>query len=485
MYLTQTDLANLKLTQQANFRFSDIIKSLINEDKESEEKKDMVDGENYYKAKHKILNHNFRQFFIDGVPYENKNKSNAQIMNAFHRYLVDQKTGYVAGNQVTYTGDEQFINLIDDNMSFWFNKHLQKWIRGASNKGKEYTYFYVNNLGEFDYTIIPGQQIIPVYDTQFSEKLTGIIRYYPVTFQETPNSPKIMLNKVEIYDSQKVWYFAEQKGGTYILDPDYKPNPRYHIYRWNDQFPDESQGRGWGRVPFVELRNNDEGISDLKFTKSLIDNYDYNLSSFANNLADIAKAIWVLRGYEGTKLGEFMMNMNMYNAIKVGKEGGAEPKTNEVPNEAHDSHIDRIEDNIYVFGFGVNPKIDKQGLSPSGIALEYMYAGLDIKSNITITESTVAIHEFMSFLADYYDIVKGLKFNADKIDPVFDKRLIINEKEKIESVVESVGNIPPEDWMPEHPWVKDVPAALKWYKENVETGIDTSSLIPSNQDGQS
>lgn len=469
MYLTQTDIVKLQLNQIQNYRLSDIIKTLIREDQESEEKQMMKDGEDYYGSKHNILQHDFRKYYIDGVSNTNQNKSNNLIVNAFHKYLVDQKVGFISGHPVMFKGeDEGFVKLIDENFAFWFNKLIQKWLRGASNKGKEYVYVFINNAGEFDYSVISGRHIIPVYDTQFNETLIGVIRYYPVVYQPDFNSPKIILNKVEIYDSEKVYYLTETPGGQYIPDPDIKPNPRYHIYKTNTAFPNESLGKGWGRVPFIELRNNDEGISDLKFTKSLIDNYDFNLSSMSNNLADIAKAIWVLKGYEGTKLSEFMTNLNMYNAIKVSKDGGVEPQTNEIPDEAHGSHLERIEDNIYVFGFGVNPKIDKAGLSPSGIALEYMYAGLDIKSNIAIAEAIVAIHEFLSFLADYYKIVKREEYNPDKIEPVFKKHLIINESEKIASVRNSFGITSLKTALANHPWVKDVNEELRQIEEEGE-----------------
>jgi SPP1 family phage portal protein len=473
MYLTQTDLVKMKLDNIKNYQISDIIKTLIREHKESDVTQDMIDGINYHTGKHDILKHDFRTFYVDGVSHQNKNKTNNKILNAYHRYLVEQKVGYIAGHPVTFKGqDEQFVKLINDNLTFWFNKMFQKWLRGSSNKGKEYLYIYINDKGEFDYAITPGEQIIPVYDTQFNETLTGIIRYYPIVYQTDYKSPKIILNKVEIYDSEKVYYLVETPGGQYIPDTDYDPNPRFHIYRWNKLFPDEQIGKGWGRVPFIELRNNEESISDLKFTKSLIDNYDFNLSSFSNNLADITKAIWVLKGYEGTKLSEFMVNLNTYNAIKVNKDGGVEPKSTDIPKEAHDSHLDRIEDNIYVFGFGVNPKIDSAGLSPSGIALEYMYAGLDIKSNIAIAEATLAVHEFMSFLADYYKITKRLDYKPDSVEPVFKKHLIINESEKITSVKNSLGITSRKTALSNHPWVKDVDAEMKQLEDEVGEPID-------------
>lgn len=482
MYLTQSDIVNLQLNQYQSYRLSEIIASLIREDLESEEKRDMKDGTNYYKSKHNILDVDFRKYFVDGVSYVNQNKSNNRIVNAYHKYLVDQKVGYIAGHPIMFKGDdEQFVKLINENFTFWFNNIFKKLLTGSSNRGRDYLYVFINEMGEFDYAQIPGEQIIPIYDTQFNEKLVGVIRYYPVTFRESLNAPRVTLNKVEIYDSEKVFYLVETKGGRYIPDPDVQPNPRFHIYRWNSMNPNTPEGRGWGRVPFIELRNNDEAISDLKFTKNLIDNYDYDLSSFSNNLADIAKAIWVLKGYEGTKLSEFVRNLNMYGAIKVNKDGGVEPKQNEVPKDAHDSHLDRVEDNIFVFGFGVNPKIDKAGLSPSGIALEYMYAGLDIKSNIMITQATLAIHEFMTFLADYFLITKRVKYNADKIDPVFKKHLIINESEKITSVKNSLGVISRRTAVANHPWVKNVDDELAALEKESD-GIVDFDTIPAEED---
>ena len=162
-------------------------------------------------------------------------------------------------------------------------------------------------------------------------------------------------------------------------------------------------------------------LGDLTFTKSLIDAYDFDLSKFTNDLADIAQAIWVLKGYEGTSLAEFMRNLRHFKSIKVNKEGGADAKHNEVPNQAYDAAFDRVEDNIFVFGMGVNPKIDKFGLSPSGIALEFMYGGLDIKSNILITELTSALNEFLWFKAQHLALKRQGSYNPDKVNPVFNK----------------------------------------------------------------
>jgi hypothetical protein len=90
----------------------------------------------------------------------------------------------------------------------------------------------------------------------------------------------------------------------------------------------------------------------------------------------------------------------------------------------------------------------------------------------------------MSFLADYYLITKGLKYNADLIEPVFDKHLIINEAEKITSVKDSFGISSRKTALANHPWVKDVEAELKQIEEEEGTPInfETDTQVTSSND---
>ena len=49
----------------------------------------------------------------------------------------------------------------------------------------------------------------------------------------------------------------------------------------------ETAAHGWGRVPFIPLRNNDKEMTDLELVKGLIDAYDYISSEGTNNLRDM------------------------------------------------------------------------------------------------------------------------------------------------------------------------------------------------------
>ncbi|HDO9195754.1 TPA: phage portal protein, partial [Clostridioides difficile] len=97
-------------------------------------------------------------------------------------------------------------------------------------------------------------------------------------------------------------------------------------------------------------------VSDLNFYKSLIDIYDNNISTLADNLDEIQEVIYVLKEYPGTSLQEFIDNIRYYKSIKVDGGGGVDKLEINIPVEAKKELLDRLEKNIIIFGQGVNPE---------------------------------------------------------------------------------------------------------------------------------
>ena len=57
----------------------------------------------------------------------------------------------------------------------------------------------------------------------------------------------------------------------------------------------ETEQHGWGRVPFIPLRNNEKELTDLQLVKGLIDAYDLVSSEGTNNLLDLVDLYWVMK----------------------------------------------------------------------------------------------------------------------------------------------------------------------------------------------
>jgi SPP1 family phage portal protein len=448
------------LTADSPISDTSVIKDYIEDDLKSERKREMKQGANYFRAKHDILNRKIT-YIKDDQEVEDKSKANHKLVHAYHRIMVLQKAGYIVGNPIVFStdGDDavqtKFETRLNEILGDVFDDKANMWVQGAANKGVEWLHPYIDPDGNFKYVIVPAQQIIPIYDTEYEEDLKGIIRYYSMTV--VSGDKKIKRYRVELWDREKVTYFMQQEDDRYELDSTMDPNPRYHWYSFNTSNPESVKANSWGRIPFIPLENNDDQLSDLVFTKTLIDDYDLNSSDFSNNLSDIQELIWILKGYEGTSLDEFMQNLKTKKAITVsGEEGsGASTESAEIPKEARDSHLSRLEDDIFLFGMSVNMKTDKFGNSPSGIALKFMYAMLDLNANILIRKMKGSLKEFMYFATTFINLVDKTQYDHQTVKFTFNKSMIMNTAEGIENAQNSKGIISDETILENHPWVDD------------------------------
>ena len=113
--------------------------------------------------------------------------------------------------------------------------------------------------------------------------------------------------------------------------------------------------------------------------KTIIDALDKRLSDTQNTFDESVELIYILKGYEGENLKDFMHNLKYYKAINVDGEGsGVDTIKAEVPVESVKEYLKMLREYIIEFGQGVDFQQDKFGNSPSGIALP-TYSNLDLK----------------------------------------------------------------------------------------------------------
>lgn len=498
--ITQLDLLNIQLSLGRRLHLQSVsdevvLKNLIDTDKASQLKIDMHDGEKYYKAEHKI-SHRKIQYYLDGKHLEDPTKANNKAVNPFHQTLVDQKAEYIAGKPISFsvTQDEEnqasvklaeeYQTAIQDYLGDEFDTVSVDWIIGASNKSVEWLHVFIDEDGNFDYTITDAIQIIPIYDTDYEKKLVSLIRYYTVEYVET-NGEKRKRIKAEWWDENYVTYYEETKDGKFVKEIVLKPNgeadinPRPHWLETNTA-TNTTEGKGWGRVPFIPLYNNSKKLNDLHRIKALIDIYDLVVSDFANNLEDVQDAIWKLKGYEGENLSEFMTNLKVFKAIKLDGEGDATTERIEIPTDARDKILNRLEDLIFMFGRGVNMNTDKFGNSPSGIALKFLFSNLDMKANALIRKMTSSLKELTWFVTAWINLVETKDYDFEQVRYTFNKSIIINEQELITSARDSKGIISDETIMENHPWVGNTAEELLRLEEqgaNIDFNED-----PNNTD---
>lgn len=432
-----------KIISESNINDSSIINDLIKDHSTAH----MAEGEDYYYNRNDILDR--RQYYYkNGNKVEDETKANNKIPHGWMKLLVDQKVAYLVGRPPILQAEEdqkEYEDRLNLLLSEEWHDNLTELATNSSNKGTEWLHTYINQEGYFKFLIIPAEEIIPIYDTSLQENLEAILRYYLI---DVNGKDRI---RVEWWTRDTVTYYIQNEEGDFILDDTEEINPAPHYY-YNDE------GYGWSKVPFIEFPNNEKRVSDLNWIKPSVDSYDKNVSDLDNNLDEVQEIITVLKGYESTDLSEFKENLRYYKAIKVSGEDGSRVDKLElqIPIQARKEMLDRLEENIFLFGQGVNMKTDRFGSSPSGVSLKFLYSALDLKASIMERKFRKSIKRLLWFATEYINILDKKDYNSTDIQVTFRRTMITNDKEDVEIARDSKGTISDETIIANHPWVEDV-----------------------------
>lgn len=441
------------------------LNQIINNDELSDIKNDMKNGENYWKGKHDILKVNFRQYKdAHGNIRQNNARSNYKISHAFHKLLVTQKVGFIAGNPIVVsTKDEEFQQYLNKFLKFDFDDIMCQWLTESSNKGVGFLHFFYDGSVTKDgkpklkFAIIPAEQIIPIYDNEFQREIVELIRYYTFTALDK-NGEKVTRHKVEWWTSKDVTYYIEdtEEKDVYKLDQNYKINPAPHWLTYNTNRPTLIKSNNWGKVPFVELSNNDFKENDLKNIKPLIDSYDLIESESINQIADIREVLIKVMGYSGSTAAEILEGFRANGVVKIDDQNGQiDVIKTEIPTEARTVQLKRLEKNIYKIGMGVDLSIDNFGGQTSGIALKFLYENLNLKSNIAIRKLQKSLYEFSWFITDDYNRKYEKNVDFEDIKYTITKAMLVNDAELINSLRLSKGIISDKTITERHPYAEN------------------------------
>ncbi|MDT8715450.1 phage portal protein [Clostridium sp. 19966] len=438
----------------------------------------MLDGQKYYEAENDILQ---RQILVptdDNTVEVDESKANNKLVHAFMKNLVDEKVAYLLSKPFSLDGeDTNYIDKVKAALGKDLQYDLSNTGTEASNKGLSWWYVYINSDGKFAYMQIPTEQCVPIWTDNSHKDLQAMIRYYiQIVYQ---GRIRTEVTKVEYYTSDSVSYYVLD-GNELIYDiaaePEGGPVPHYK---------QGEEGKSWGKVPFIAFKNNPSEIPDLKYVKTLIDDYDLRRSDISNILEECKNYITVLKNYGGQDLAEFLRDLNYYRAIKIDDDGGVDTLTPDINIDAAKLHIEQTKRDINEFGQSVTKDLDKIGSSPSGVALKFLYSGLDLKCNKLELEFKRAWNQLLYFVNIYLsDTSQGNYSNSD-LDIVFSRDIVINENDTINNCSTSEGIISSRTIVANHPWVKDVDKELKQLDQEQKKKIQQNQAafqMPMNTD---
>ena len=311
----------------------------------------------------------------------------------------------------------------------------------SSNTGVTWPYVYINQDGEFKIAQIDSEELIPIYDTTIEKNLMYMIRHYTAGD----------IRYVELYTNKDVINFANDKLTS--IDPLI------------------SDGNEWNVLPFIEFSNNQFKFNDLHKYKSQIDVYDKTVSLYANDIEDMQQLIFVLVNYGGVDLEEFMGDLKKYKVVNLDMNGKLESLEINIPVEARIKLLEIIDKSIWMFGQGVDPRMEKLG-NLSGTALQQLYGLLELKASQTESEFREGIDSIVKLYKQYLAMSGVGDFGEIATEQVFTRTAIANTKELIDMVQASMDILSLETNVANHPWVDNPKEELKKIiKERLESVI--------------
>jgi SPP1 family phage portal protein len=471
------------------------IKNYINSFEGSKDLKNMVYGEDYYRSRNTEIMKRKMMIYSEndeGCPIEmvDPYKANNKLASGFLKLLVDQKINYSLGKDLILESEqaEELWSTLGDK----FQTTLRQIAKESAKKATGWGHVYIDEEGKFKLVKIPSEQIIPVYSTTDDEQLELIIRYYNVVGQDRKGDATNII-RVEVWDNEQITYYEQdtQTGMFQLLNKQdmvrlfNRPyeNPRLHLMKdvKYGGSVSRSEGLAWGRIPFIPLYNNDELETDLNAVKNYIDVYDIVESDFANNLEDFQDIYWILKGYQGENVGQFLEQVKRYKALKVSEEGDAKAEKLEVPYEARMTELKNLEEKIFTFGQGVNLNQSGDG-NITNVVIRSRFANLDLKASEFEIEVEDFIFTLMYFVNKYRELTNQSEIILDRI--TFNRSMIINEIEMLEANTKQKGLVSEHTRLSNHTWIDDVEEELKMIEEEQASTIPLLDDIEEGEEDE-
>lgn len=489
---------------------SKIIKELITQFNMSDIKRKMLEGERYFRDKNDILKKDLKSYTVFDQKTGNKkkivneNKSDEHIPHGFYWKQVNQKKAYVCGKPITITynrptdekkedtvkrAENKITNMVWNALGTNFEKLIKNRLKEASNKGRAWLHPNYRN-GKLVFEKYPSEECIPIYDNETQTYLIGFLHFY--TIQDlTGKEPEDRIY-VEYWDEKEVRYFIQTKvdSATVYLEDVTRERPECHWYR---EIYDSAlnnlkkiERHSWGKVPFIEIENNEEKMTDLEPIKPLIDAYDLINSNFVNTVEDLKEIIWLINGYGAEDLLALIENLKVNGVARTNDTAGKiDAKLLPIPYEARQALLKGLKELIYEFGRAVDTSNkDLIGQAPSGVSLEFLYTDLDMKADDSIGGLTSAIYEILWYVLQDLKMQNKIPQEINEFDfkIEFNKSRIFNENEKI-NTLNSDNILSTRSKLEKHPLCDDVEIELQRLKEEQEEKMKMQSQIFNNSGG--
>lgn len=422
-------------------------------------------GAMYYDGMQDILTRKRTVIGEGGELQEVTNLPNNRIIDNQYAKLVNQKTNYLFGQPFVVSADNTaYLECLKQVFNKKFMRNIKKAGKYMLNTGIAWIYPNYDASGQLSFKVFPGYEILPFWEDDEKTRARLAVRVYK-TDEYTAAGRKAEIERAEVYTPQGVYRFI--LNGESLESDNISP---YSTYVNTD-----SDNYNWGRIPLVPLKYH-EGTPLIKRIKSLQDGINIMLSDFENNMQEDARnTILVIKNYDGQDLGEFRQKLALYGAVKVrsndSEKGGVDTLEVKVNVDNYKAIIEIFKKALIENGMGYDAKDDRMSGNPNQMNIQSMYSDIDLDANDMETELQAAFEDLLWFVKAHLSNMGLGDFEDEEATITFNRDILINETEAIESCVKSVGILSDETIIEQHPWVDDVQKELERIKKQKEEQV--------------
>ena len=436
-----------------------------------------------YEGKHKIQNR----------PRKDKNKPNNKLVNDFFGQTIDNTVGYFLGNPIVlnYTEPKKdkapveadpadvgvdLTELEDTAVQDELDGILQEnyrddlfmeWGKECMIKSVSHLLVYQDEQSKTKIIRLKAEDVIIVYANSSTKQALYKIRLYAIDTEDTDRTTLY----AEVWSDTKMELFKRT---------DDTSNPRVQGFEFVREEP-----HIFGRIPIVTLYNNEEEMSDLEKIESLINDYDRVMSDISDEFEAFRNAYLVIK--DMVMNGDSMQKLKEEGIVEITDSGDMKFVTKEIQTDAINSHLDRLEKNIYKFAQVPDLSDENFAGNLSGIAIRFKLFGLETKCITKERKMDKAIRQLVELLAVPIKVVTGKDVEMRNLKLEFKRNIPANITEIVDTVVKLDGKVDNETLLALLPFVdnpKEVLEKVKAQKKENMKEFDPYSIQNAEDDSK-
>lgn len=380
------------------------------EHRASEPYKLAVIADEYDKQRNTTINEAVRRIYsLAGVPTEDFTASNNRIASNFFRRLNTQRCTYSLGNGVTFDDDS-----IKERLGDKFDTDLYHLAYNALKHGVSFGFWNVDRLHVF-----PITEFVPLLDETDGTLKAGI-RFWclewgqrPVTavlyeedgftkYRSRGNKPGLILEEIEAKRGYKQTIQHTDAGGDEVIGEE-----------------------NYGALPIVPLYGNQNHQSTLVGMRAAIDSYDLIQSGFANDITDTAQIYWIIgnaMGMSDAETQKFLDKLRLNHVAAIDTDNSSvTPYTQDIPYNAREAYLVRIERSIYK-DFGAFNPVEISAAAKTATEIQSAYQPMDEEADDFEYQIIEFVQQVLSLMG-----LEGV--------PLFKRNRISNQLEQVNMVM--------------------------------------------------